>query len=102
MSAPVERIPVEEPISTAIPQELWTRPQWLAWWSVLGADRPEELPNGRPSGVLKVQAKPHKLPIDPATGGLAASTRSVTWSSAEHACAAGSEVVTHGDRLRVH
>jgi Protein of unknown function (DUF3987) len=72
----------------SIPAELLARPQWLAWWSVTGAGRPVQVPSGRSSGVLKVQAKPHKLPINPRTGGLAASTRLATWSSAEDACAA--------------
>jgi hypothetical protein len=46
------------------------------------------LPNGGSTGVLKAQPKPHKLPIDPRTGGLAASTRSATWSTANDALAA--------------
>jgi hypothetical protein len=89
MNGPVEDpIRAQEPISLAIPEELWTCPQWVAWWSVVGEGRPVELPNGRLSHVLKAQAKPHKLPINPNTGGLAASTRSTTWSSAEDAHAA--------------
>jgi hypothetical protein len=88
MSAPIEPVNAEAPIGMAIPQELWTRPQWLAWWSVVGEGNPAQLPNGRLSGVLKAQAKPHKLPINPSSGGLASSTRSTTWSAAEDACAA--------------
>jgi putative DNA primase/helicase len=44
-----------------------------------------KLPNGRWSGTLKSQKKPHKLPINAHTGGLAASTRSATWTSLEDA-----------------
>lgn len=76
------------PPGSAIPDELRVRSQWLAWWSVVGKGRPVRLPNGRLTHALNVQAKPHKLPINPRTGGLAASTRPATWSSIECACAA--------------
>jgi hypothetical protein len=72
----------------SIPEELLKSRQWLVWWSVPGEGRPVRLPNGRLSEVLKAQAKPHKLPINPRTGGLAATTRPPTWSSAEDALAA--------------
>jgi putative DNA primase/helicase len=75
-------------LDVRIPAELLRCPQWIAWWSVVGRGGLVQLPNGRWTGVLKAQAKPHKLPIDPRTGGLAASTRSATWSSAEDANAA--------------
>jgi hypothetical protein len=68
-----------------IPGELLSCPQWIAWWSVTGEGRPVQLPNGGWTSVLKAQAKPHKLPIDPHTGGLASSTRPQTWSSVEAA-----------------
>jgi len=68
-----------------IPADLLSLPQWVGWWSVVGEGRRVQLPNGGETGVLKVQAKPHKLPIDPRTGGLAASTRPATWSSVEDA-----------------
>jgi hypothetical protein len=71
-----------------IPAELLSLPQWIAWWSVVGEGRCVKLPNARWTSVLKAQAKPHKLPIDPRTGGLAASTRSATWSSVEDAYSA--------------
>jgi putative DNA primase/helicase len=77
-----------EPLEPRIPAELLSCPQWIAWWSVVGGGGRIQLPNGRWTGVLKARAKPHKLPIDPRTGGLAASTRSATWSSAEQAQAA--------------
>ena len=34
---------------------------------------------------LLLRAKPHKLPIDPLSGGLAASTRRQTWGTYQHA-----------------
>ena len=80
MASPIPRS-ARDPPYAAIPEELRARPQWIAWWSVAGEGRPVRLPNGRSTDVLKVQAKPHKLPIDPRTGGLAASTRLATWSS---------------------
>jgi hypothetical protein len=84
MNAPIEDpIRAQEPISLAIPQELWACPQWVAWLNVVGEGRPVRLPNGRLSGVLKAQAKPHKLPVNARTGALAASTRPTTWSSAD-------------------
>jgi len=78
----------EESATPAIPNELLSRPQWIAWWSVVGEGRCVQLSNGRWTGVLKAHAKPHKLPIDPSTGGLAASTRPATWSTAEDVRAA--------------
>ena len=77
-----------EEIDGRILQELLSRPQWIAWWSVVGEGLRVQLPNGRLSGELKAQAKPHKLPINPYTCGLAASTRQKTWSSFQAACAA--------------
>jgi hypothetical protein len=71
-----------------IPAELLTLPQWIGWWSVVGEGRRVQLPNGAWTGVLKAQPKPHKLPIDPSTGGLASSTRPQTWSTAGAARAA--------------
>ena len=71
-----------------VPEELRALPQWIAWWSVFGQGRSVGLPGGGSTGVLKQQKKPHKLPIDPRTGNLAATTRSATWSSAEEALAA--------------
>jgi len=89
MNASVEHtICARDPLSLAIPEELLARSQWIAWWSVVGEGCRIQLPNGRLSGVIKAQAKPHKLPINPRTGGLAASTRPKTWSSAENASAA--------------
>jgi primase-polymerase (primpol)-like protein len=72
----------------AVPAELLALRQWLAWWSVAGEERQVRLPNGRLTGTLKAQAKPHKLPISPGTGSLAATTRPTTWSSIEDARAA--------------
>jgi putative DNA primase/helicase len=74
-----------DPLRSAVPDELLSRPQWLAWWSVVGEGLRVKLPNGRYSGVIKKQKKPHKLPINPGTGGLASSTRPATWSSVEAA-----------------
>ncbi len=79
---------MNDPLEAQIPAELLCCPQWIAWWNVTGEGRPVQLPNGRWTGVLKAQPKPHKLPIDPRTGGLAASTRPATWSSVEDANAA--------------
>lgn len=75
-------------LDAVIPEELRTRPQWVAWWSVAGEGCAVQLPNGGWTQPLKRQKKPHKLPINPQTGGLAASTRPTTWSSAEDALAA--------------
>jgi hypothetical protein len=71
-----------------IPAELLSVPQWIAWWSVTGEGRRVQLPSRAWTGVLKAQAKHHKLPIDPCTGGLASSTSPKTWSTAEAACTA--------------
>src|ERR1700721_1439306 len=66
----------KESLDAHIPTELLSRQQWIAWWSVVGEGHRVRLPNGRLTDVLKAQAKPHKLPIDARTGGLAATTRS--------------------------
>jgi hypothetical protein len=71
-----------------IPADLLYLQQWIAWWSVVGEGRSVQLPNSRATGVLKAQDKPHKLPINPRTGGLAASTRPPTWSSIDDALGA--------------
>lgn len=75
----------------AIPKELRDCPQWIAWWSIVGEGRRVQLPNGGSTSLLKAQAKAHKLPIDPQTGGLASSTRPETWSSFEKACSSASK-----------
>ena len=72
--------PIPESVNPSLPAELLARSQWVAWWSVVGEGRQVRLPNGRLSSVLKARAKPHKLPINSRTGGLAATTRSNTWS----------------------
>jgi hypothetical protein len=84
----VEIAVAKKPSQEQIPAELLFLPQWIAWWGVVGEGRRVHLPNGKWTGVLKAQAKPHKLPIDPRTGGLASSTRPSTWSSIEDACVA--------------
>jgi putative DNA primase/helicase len=71
-----------------IPQELRELRQWVAWWSVAGQGKPVEMPNGRLTRVLEPRPKPHKLPVNPATGGLAAANRSATWNTFEGACRA--------------
>src|SRR4051812_36308618 len=75
-------------MNTNIPAELRAIPQWVAWWSVIGEDRPTKLPNGKPTRALKAQAKPHKLPINPRTGSLALTNKPQTWSSFQQAQAA--------------
>ena len=60
--------------AAGIPEELRARPQWVAWWSVVGEGRAIRLPNDGWTKPLKEQNKPHKLPINPRTGGLASST----------------------------
>lgn len=85
MNAAFESAILRGPPFGQIPAELLSRRQWIAWWSVVGEGRRVRLPNGGWTGVLKTQAKPHKLPIDPRTGGLAASTRPATWSSVDDA-----------------
>jgi putative DNA primase/helicase len=71
-----------------VPDDMLYVPQWLAWWSVVGAGDSVKLPNGRLSKVLKAQTKPHKLPINPNNGSLASTTRPRTWSSCAVACQA--------------
>ena len=71
--------------SAAIPSELLDRHQWVAWWSITGEGHPIKLPNGRLSKPLNAQPKSHKLPINPLTGSMAATTRAETWSSYEGA-----------------
>jgi putative DNA primase/helicase len=73
---------------SAIPSELLRLQQWIAWWSVAGEGVPVKLPSGKPTKPLKKQAKPHKLPINPRTGGLASTTEVKTWSSSKDASAA--------------
>jgi len=85
MTSAFEIAAAKKPLQAQIPAELLSLPQWIAWWSVVGGGRRVQLPNGGWTGVLKAQAKPHKLPIDPRTGGLAASTRPTNWSSVENA-----------------
>jgi putative DNA primase/helicase len=63
-----------------VPSELVELAQWIAWWSVAGEGNPVSLPGGSYTKALKRQAKPHKLPINPKTGGLAATNRSETWA----------------------
>jgi hypothetical protein len=87
MASPLPVSAVNPPLG-AIPAELLAPPQWVAWWSVVGHGRPMRLPNGGLTDTLKVQAKSHKLPINPHTGGLAASTRAATLSSVDDALAA--------------
>ena len=73
----------------AIPTELRTMNQWVAWWSVVGTGKPVKLPNGKfTREPLKKQDKPHKLPLNPHTGGLAATTWPATWGSFDQALAA--------------
>jgi putative DNA primase/helicase len=72
----------------SMPKELLALPQWIGWLSVVGEGRPAGLPNGRSTKVLKKQAKPHKLPIDPTTGGLASTTDPRTWSFFDDASSA--------------
>lgn len=78
----------ESLFSRIIPGELLALKQWIAWWSVNGEGRPVGLPNGRLTKPLKPKNKPYKLPINPITGALAASTRPETWASARDALAA--------------
>ena len=92
----------EERPDKRIPAELMSCLQWIAWWSVPGTGRPVQLPNGRSSPVLKEQARPHKLPINPRTGGLAATTQPGTWSSARDCGEGLSAMVIDRDRLRLY
>jgi hypothetical protein len=88
MSSGVESRERAELAFDQIPQELRALPQWIAWWSVVGEGVRVKLPGGGWTKPLKKQEKPHKLPINPLTGRLAATTRSNTWSTFENACAA--------------
>jgi putative DNA primase/helicase len=69
----------------AIPKELLDHGQWIAWWAVIGTDKRVRLPSGGLTGRLKVQEKPHKLPINPHTGGLASVTKKATWGNCQEA-----------------
>jgi hypothetical protein len=71
-----------------IPQELKALRQWVAWWSVAGQGTPVALPNSRPTRPLEPRPKPHKLPINAATGGLAMANNPGTWTTYEQACRA--------------
>ena len=75
-------------LDSAIPRELLTVPQWIAWWSVIGEGKPVKLPGGGMTKPLKAQAKPHKLPIDPHTGNLASTTDPRTHATFEIAVTA--------------
>ena len=81
-------VPDEKGLDTPIPLELRALPQWVAWWSVIGGGVRLKLPSGGYTRALKKQEKPHKLPINPRTGGLAATMRANDWSSFEDALAA--------------
>ena len=71
-----------------IPQELKALRQWVAWWSVAGQGVPVALPNSRPTRPLEPRPKPHKLPINAATGGLAMANNPGTWTTYEQAARA--------------
>ena len=75
----------------AIPGELKGRQQWIGWLNIRGEGRPAKLPNGAWTSVLKPAPKPHKLPINPRTGGLASTTRPSTWASFLEALAAATK-----------
>jgi primase-polymerase (primpol)-like protein len=76
------RIPEEE----RVPKSLLRRRQWVAWWGVRGTGQCVRLPNGEMTAKpLKPQRKPHKLPINPHTGGLAETDRPATWGSYDEA-----------------
>ena len=77
--------PTGDMLDAVIPEELRTRPQWVAWWSVVGEGRAIQLPNDGWTKPLKEQNKPHKLPINPRTGGLASSTNPRTWGTFQQA-----------------
>jgi putative DNA primase/helicase len=82
--------------ASAIPAELKRVQQWIGWMGIIGEGQPVSLPGGQTTKPLKVQAKPHKLPINPRTGGLAASTRKTTWSSFTGATTASREWLLTG------
>jgi primase-polymerase (primpol)-like protein len=63
-----------------IPQELKALRQWVAWWSVAGQGIPVALPNSRPTRPLEPRPKPHKLPINASSGGLAMANNPGTWT----------------------
>ncbi|MBS1854337.1 MAG: hypothetical protein JST11_03145 [Acidobacteria bacterium] len=75
-------------VREGIPQELKNLRQWVTWWSVPGQGKPVEMPNGRMTRVLEPRPKPHKLPVNPATGGLAMANQPDTWNTFEQACRA--------------
>lgn len=73
----------------SIPAELRDLRQWIGWLSVVGEGVPVKLPGGGFTKPLKKQPKPHKLPINPSTGNLAATTRPKNWSTFQDALATG-------------
>jgi primase-polymerase (primpol)-like protein len=75
-------------METYIPQDLKALCQWVAWWSVPGTGVPATLPNGRPTRPLEARPKPHKLPVNAATGGLAMANNPATWCTYAQACEA--------------
>src|SRR5690349_21461744 len=72
----------------AVPEELKAQSTWICWVSVTGTGTPYQLPNGTFTRPLEPRPKPHKLPINPHTGGLASSTEGSTWATYEGAIAA--------------
>ena len=69
-------------VSVSPPAELRQLPQWVCWASAPGG-RQFEYPNGHPTaGALKVKSngKPHKLPINPHSGGPAQTNVRLTWA----------------------
>jgi primase-polymerase (primpol)-like protein len=71
----------------AVPTELRECPQWIAWWLVQGEGKPVKLPNGTYTN-LEARPKAQKLPINPHSGGLAATNRPATWGTFKQAVAA--------------
>jgi primase-polymerase (primpol)-like protein len=73
----------------AVPDALGQLPQWVGWLAVEGEGKRARLPNGTfTKEALRKQAKPHKLPINPHTGGLASVTNRRTWGTLSQATGA--------------
>ena len=80
------RYETQIPEREQVPGALLSRHQWVAWWGVPGTGERIRLPNGNLTlKPLKSLRKPHKLPIDPHTGGLAETDRKATWGNYDEA-----------------
>lgn len=79
-----------------IPTEMREVDQWICWWSVTGEGKPVRLPGGRLTKPLEPRPKPHKVPINPHTGGPGKTNDPTTWGTFSEAVEAYTRVGVSG------